>query len=77
VQKLLDTPLKQLSRNDRIRRHKVLAPIFALIYCLFVKQLILDGWPGWYYTLQRVLAETLLSLRLMEAEHFTVETSQK
>jgi hypothetical protein len=28
----------------------------------------LDGWAGWYYAFQRALAETLLSLRLMEAK---------
>lgn len=74
VQKLLHTPLNQLSRTDRIRRRKVLAPFLALIYCLFCKQLIFDGWPGWYYTLQRVLAETLLLLRLLEAEPFGLDS---
>jgi glycosyltransferase involved in cell wall biosynthesis len=68
VQKLLNTPPQLLSRTDRIRRCKIGAPLLALLYCLFWKRLILDGWPGWYYTLQRVLAETLLSLRLIETE---------
>src|SRR5690606_27984135 len=75
VQKLLNTPMHQLSRTDRIRRRKTLAPLLALVYCLFYKKLIIDGWPGWYYTFQRVLAETLLSLRLIEAEHFGVKQS--
>lgn len=69
VRKLLNAPLSQLSRTDRIRRRKTLAPLLALVYCLFWKQLILDGWPGWYYTLQRVLAETLLSIHLIEAKN--------
>ena len=43
------------------------APFLVFFYTLFVKGLILDGWPGWYYVLQRTLAETVLSLRLMEA----------
>jgi len=34
---------------------------------LLVRGVILDGWPGWYYAFQRALAETLLSLRLIEA----------
>lgn len=75
VQKLLNTPLSQLSRVDRIRLRKKWAPPLVLIYCLFYKRLVLDGWPGWYYTFQRVLAETLLSLRLMDAEQLGVETS--
>ncbi|MBA3351792.1 MAG: glycosyltransferase family 2 protein, partial [Blastocatellia bacterium] len=32
---------------------------------LFVRGLILAGWPGWYYVMQRTLAEMLLSLRLL------------
>jgi len=33
---------------------------------------ILDGWRGWYYALQRMFAETLLSIRLIELElHYT------
>lgn len=70
VQKLMHTSTDQLSRTDRIRRGKILAPVLTLLYCLFYKQLLFDGWPGWYYTMQRVLAETVLSLRLIEAEHF-------
>jgi hypothetical protein len=37
------------------------------IGCLFRKGLILDGWPGIYYSLQRTYVELLLSLRLLEA----------
>ena len=32
----------------------------------FVKGAAFDGWRGWYYALQRMLAETMLSLRLLE-----------
>ena len=38
-----------------------------MLYCLFAKRLILDGWPGIYYTLQRVYAELVLSLKLVDA----------
>ncbi|HEY8669750.1 MAG TPA: hypothetical protein VIL63_02830 [Terriglobales bacterium] len=38
------------------------------LYLLFARGLILDGWPGWYYVLQRTIAEMLLSLRLLEAK---------
>jgi hypothetical protein len=42
------------------------APLLVLVYTLFLKALIFDGWPGWFYAFQRMLAETLLSLRLLE-----------
>ena len=42
------------------------APIAALLYVLFVKRCILDGWPGWYYALQRLFAETLLALEILD-----------
>jgi glycosyltransferase involved in cell wall biosynthesis len=66
--KLLDTPSSQLSLSDRIRKQKILAPFIILVYCLILKGCILDGWHGWYYTFQRVLAEILLSIHLIESE---------
>ncbi len=36
------------------------------LYLLFGRGLILDGWRGWFYVAQRVIAELLLSLRLCE-----------
>ncbi len=68
VQKLLETPINELSFGDKIRKQKILAPFIILIYCLIIKGGILDGWHGWYYTFQRILAEILLGIRLMEAE---------
>ncbi|UBF27985.1 glycosyltransferase family 2 protein [Kovacikia minuta CCNUW1] len=68
IKKLLETPFNELSWGDRIRRTKILAPFIILIYCLVLKGGILDGWRGWYYAFQRVLAETLLGIRLIEAE---------
>lgn len=72
VKKLLETPMSELSWGDRIRRQKILAPFIILVYCLIVKGGILDGWHGWYYTFQRVLAEILLAIRLIEAEKIKV-----
>jgi glycosyltransferase involved in cell wall biosynthesis len=66
--KLLDTPETQLSFGDRIRKQKILAPFIILIYCLILKGGILDGWQGWHYAFQRVLAEILLSIRIIEVE---------
>jgi glycosyltransferase involved in cell wall biosynthesis len=66
--KLLETPESELSLSDRIRKQKILAPFIILIYCLILKGGILDGWHGWYYAFQRVLAEILLAIRLIELE---------
>lgn len=55
-----------LSLQDRLRRSMILAPFATLIYCLFVKGLLFDGWRGWFYTLQRVLAEIILALHLID-----------
>jgi glycosyltransferase involved in cell wall biosynthesis len=67
--KLLETPASELSFGDRIRRQKILAPFIVLLYCLVLKGGILDGWGGWYYAFQRMLAEILLSIRLIEIEN--------
>ncbi|WP_413201177.1 glycosyltransferase family 2 protein [Nostoc piscinale] len=66
--KLLETPSHELSLGDRIRKQKILAPFIILLYCLILKGGIWDGWPGWYYAFQRMLAEILLSIRLIELE---------
>lgn len=68
VKKLLETPIHELSWSDRVRRTKIGAPFLILVYCLILKGGVLDGWPGWYYAFQRMLAEILLSIRLMESE---------
>jgi glycosyltransferase involved in cell wall biosynthesis len=68
VEKLRNTPSHELSWGDRIRKQKVLAPFIILFYCLILKGGILDGWHGWYYAFQRLLAEVLLAIRLIEAE---------
>ncbi|MGI0495252.1 glycosyltransferase family 2 protein [Alkalinema pantanalense CENA528] len=67
VKKLLTATLDQLSFGDRLRKQKLLAPLVVLIYCLIVRKGIFDGWRGWFYAFQRVLAELILSARLIEA----------
>ena len=64
--KLVQTNPQQLSLGDRIRQQRMLAPFLIFVYCLIVKQGLLDGWRGWYYAFQRMLAEILLSIRLIE-----------
>ena len=55
-----------LRLQDRLRKWIVIAPALTFFYCLFYKLLIFDGWRGWFYTGQRVTAELMLSLHLLE-----------
>lgn len=64
--KLLSSDPRNLSWKDRIRRWRVVAPLAILFYCLILRGGILDGWPGWYYAFQRLLAESMLSLYLID-----------
>jgi hypothetical protein len=66
AEKLLQTAHSELSWKDRLRKRALVAPILALLYCLFVKGLFLNGLPGLFYTSQRVYAELLLSLELLD-----------
>ncbi len=72
AKKLLETPDSELSFGDRLRKQKVLAPFVILFYCLILKGGILDGWAGWYYAFQRIMAEILLAIRLTEKEKLSV-----
>lgn len=65
AEKLMCTPWSELSFPDRVRRTRVLGPPAALLYCLLGKGLVLEGWPGWYYTLERTVAEIVLSMALL------------
>jgi glycosyltransferase involved in cell wall biosynthesis len=55
-----------LSQTDRLRRMAWPAPLLVLLYVLLVKRCILDGWPGWYYALQRLIAEALLAVEIID-----------
>ena len=68
AQKLFSTKNNKLGFSDRLRKQKVIAPIVIFFYCLILKGGILDGWAGWHYAWQRVLAEVLLAIRLIELE---------
>lgn len=63
---LLRTPWAELKWTDKLRRMVVPAPLFVLFYCLIIKGGILDGRHGWHYAMQRLLAETMLSLRIVD-----------
>jgi len=62
---LLAQPLEKLSAPDRLRRKIFFAAPAMFFYLLFVRGLIVDGWPAWIYICQRTIAELLLSLRLL------------
>jgi glycosyltransferase involved in cell wall biosynthesis len=56
----------KLSRIDRVRAMGYPAPILVVFYVLFIRGCIFDGWAGWHYTLQRLLAEALISLEVVD-----------
>lgn len=66
AQKLLTERTENLSLNDRVRRLRAVAPVAMLFYCLVIRGGILDGWPGLFYAFQRMIAEAMLSLQLIE-----------
>lgn len=63
---LLSTPHDELKKTDRIRKMVWLAPILVFVYTLFIKRCLLDGRAGWYYVLQRTLAEIAISLEIID-----------
>jgi glycosyltransferase involved in cell wall biosynthesis len=69
VQKLLTLPPQELGLGDRLRQTKILAPLIVFFYCLLLRQGLWDGWRGWFYAFQRVLAEMILAARLIEASY--------
>lgn len=56
----------ELTRADRLRRMAWPAPLGVLFYTLFAKGCILDGWAGWFYAVQRLVAEALIALALLD-----------
>jgi glycosyltransferase involved in cell wall biosynthesis len=51
-----------------LRLRPPLMPIVAFIHCLFGKGLIVNGRAGIFYALQRMVAEAILSLMVLEAK---------
>ena len=66
ARRLLESAPGTLDLADRLRRTGVFAPALVAAYCLVVKRCALAGRAGWHYTLQRVVAEALLAMRLWE-----------
>jgi glycosyltransferase involved in cell wall biosynthesis len=63
---LLSANRAALPRADRIRLMAWPAPILVFLYVLVAKGCLFDGRAGWFYALQRLLAEILLALELIE-----------
>ena len=63
---LLKADQDTMSASDRLRRMAWPAPIVVFFYVLVIKGCLLDGWPGWFYALQRVLAECMIALELID-----------
>ena len=59
------TPAGQLSSQDRLRRWAVLGPPGAFVQSFILKGTALDFPHGWYYTFQRTIAESLVSIELV------------
>lgn len=62
---------KSLTLPDRLRKLEFIAPPLVFFYCLLIKGGILDGRAGFYYALQRSVAEIILALRLIEGDRET------
>ena len=63
---LLSKNSKTLGWPDRLRSWIWPAAGAAFFYTLLVKGCLFEGWPGWFYVLQRTYAELLLSLELLD-----------
>lgn len=74
---LLESPRERLGRADRIRLVGWPAPILVLGYVLFAKGALLDGKAGWFYAFQRLLAEVLLALELLDKRLSAVTSRRK
>ncbi|HEY2483245.1 MAG TPA: glycosyltransferase family 2 protein [Caulobacteraceae bacterium] len=63
---LLSASKHRLTWANRVRLAVYPAPLLVLPYVLLRKGCIRDGWPGWLYALQRLFAETMIALELID-----------
>ena len=75
AKKLRSSHPDSLSFADRIRTWRVIAPPAVLFYCLVIRGGLFDGWPGVFYAFQRMFAELLLSLHLLDSNPTVKEAS--
>lgn len=62
---LVNRPRRQLSRMGRLRRTG-LVPLLIPLWLLVGKGLILDGRAGLHYVLQRLVAESMIALAILD-----------
>lgn len=63
---LLSSPADELGTADKLRLMGWPMPLIAFFYTLIWKGCLFDGWPGWLYVLQRVTAETMIALSIVD-----------
>jgi glycosyltransferase involved in cell wall biosynthesis len=66
--KKLRSSTQQLNFADRLRGLRIVAPFAVLFYCLIIRGGIFDGRRGLFYAFQRMAAELMLSLYLIEGD---------
>jgi glycosyltransferase involved in cell wall biosynthesis len=66
ARKLHQASLSELRWPDRVRKVPFLAAPLVGAHCLIGKGCLLDGKPGLKYTAQRVIAEMIISLKVLE-----------
>lgn len=59
---------RELRLADRLRRMVVITPWLVPLYCLLIGKGLLDGRAGLVYAIQRGIAESILSLKLLELQ---------
>lgn len=64
---LLKREWGELRWQDRLRKLMFVTPWLVPIYSLTAGKGFMDGWYGLYYAMQRGVAESVLSLKLIEA----------
>jgi glycosyltransferase involved in cell wall biosynthesis len=50
----------------RLRLFGFVTPLLIFVYTLIVKRCLFEGWHGWFYVLQRTLAEALIVLEIAD-----------
>lgn len=63
---LLSLPRSKLNRVDRLRLMAWPAPILVFLFTLLGKRAAFDGWAGWFYTLQRTIAEMMIAIEVVD-----------
>jgi glycosyltransferase involved in cell wall biosynthesis len=74
---LLKADQDAMSASDRLRRMAWPAPIVIFFYVLVIKGCLLDGWPGWFYALQRGVVECMIALEVIDRRLFRDLTSER